>query len=120
MTYVLVKQDIKVVCTLSFTFKGNCGMNLKVLLEWMNMQYFFLFYIKIKKIKSIKKNILYFYIYITNSFNKYKKNVTQLVRALKFKLKGRGSNPPSPFLNLKAILAYLKKPAARPVDWLGQ
>ena len=38
-----------------------------------------------------------------------------MVRALKFKLEGRGSNPPSPFLYLKAILAYLKKPAAQPV-----
>ena len=69
---------------------------------------------KTTKIKSIKKNILYFYIYITNSFNKHKRNVAQLVRALKFKLEGV-QIPPSPFLYLKAILAYLKKPAARPV-----
>ena len=41
-----------------------------------------------------KNNILYFYIYISNSFNKHKRNVTQLVIALKFKLEGRGSNPP--------------------------
>ena len=39
----------------------------------------------------LKNNILYFYIYITNSFNKHKRNVAQLVRALKFKLEGRGS-----------------------------
>ena len=39
-------------------------------------------------------NILYFYIYITNSINKHKKNVVWLVRSLKFKHEERGSNPP--------------------------
>ena len=64
----------------------------------------------------LKNNILYFYIYITNSFNKYKRNVAQLVRALKFMLEGRVRILLSSFLYLKAILAYLKKPAARPAQ----
>ena len=38
----LSTSDIKLVSTLSFTFEGNCGTNLKVLLECMNRQYFFL------------------------------------------------------------------------------
>ena len=41
-----------------------------------------------------KNNILYFYIYITNSINKHKRNVVQLVRTLKFKHEGRGWNLP--------------------------
>ena len=32
----LLTGDIKLVCTLSFTFEGNCGTNLKALLECMN------------------------------------------------------------------------------------
>ena len=41
-----------------------------------------------------KNNILYLYIYITNLIIKHKRNVAQLVRALKFKHERRGSNPP--------------------------
>ena len=37
----LLTDNIKSVCTLSFTFEGNCGTNLKALLECMNKQYFF-------------------------------------------------------------------------------
>ena len=48
----LLTGDIKLVCTLSFTFEGNCGANLKALLECMNRQYFFPIYAKIKKKKS--------------------------------------------------------------------
>ena len=43
---------IKMMCILSFTFEGNCGTNLKVLLKYMNRQYFFSSYIKIKKVKA--------------------------------------------------------------------
>ena len=32
----LLTCGIKLVCTLSFTFEGNCGTNLKALLECMN------------------------------------------------------------------------------------
>ena len=39
--------SIKLICTLSFTFKGNREMNLKVLLKCTNKQYFFSFYTKI-------------------------------------------------------------------------
>ena len=46
--YLLI-SGIKLMCTLSFTFEGNCGINLKALLECMNKQYFFSFYTKIKK-----------------------------------------------------------------------
>ena len=42
---------VKLVCTLSFTFEGNCETNLKALLECMNRQYFPPFYTKIKKEK---------------------------------------------------------------------
>ena len=45
----LLTGGIKLVCILSFTFKGNCETNLKALLEFMNKQYFFSFYTKIKK-----------------------------------------------------------------------
>ena len=45
----LLTCGIKLVCTLLFTFEGNCGTNLKALLECMNKQYFFSFYTKIKK-----------------------------------------------------------------------
>ena len=48
----LLTGGIKLVCTLSFTFEGNCGTNLKALLECMNRQYFSPFYTKIKKEKS--------------------------------------------------------------------
>ena len=44
----LLTGDIKLVCTLSFTFEGNCGTNLKVLLECMNRQYFPHFTLKLK------------------------------------------------------------------------
>ena len=44
--------------------------------------------------KLLKNNILYIYIYITNSINKHKRNVVQLVRTLKFKHEGRGWNLP--------------------------
>ena len=37
----LLTGDIKLVCTLSFTFEGNCETNLKTLLECMNRQFFF-------------------------------------------------------------------------------
>ena len=49
--YLLI-GGIKLVCILSFTFEGNCGINLKALLKCMNKQYFFPFYTKIKKKKS--------------------------------------------------------------------
>ena len=57
---------------------------------------------------------IYFYIYITNSINKHKKNEIQLVRILKFKHEGRGSNPLLSLLLVffKVILAYFKKPAS--------
>ena len=48
----LLTGGIKLVFTLSFTFKGNCRTNLKALLECMNRQYFFPFYTKIKKQKE--------------------------------------------------------------------
>ena len=51
---------IKLVCTLSFTFEGNCGTNLKALLECMNRQYFFPFYTKIKKEKVKFQNLIFF------------------------------------------------------------
>ena len=57
----LLTSDIKLVCTLSFTFEGNCGTNLKALLECMNRQYFFPFYTKIKK-KKVKFQILIFFV----------------------------------------------------------
>ena len=47
-------------CTLSFTFEGNCGTNLKALLECMNRQYFFPFYTKIKKKKVKFQNLIFF------------------------------------------------------------
>ena len=57
----LLTGDIKLVCTLSFTFKGNCGTNLKALLECMNRQFFFFsFYIKIKKKKVKFQNLIFF------------------------------------------------------------
>ena len=37
----LLTCGIKLVCTLFFTFEGNCETNLKALLECMNKQYFF-------------------------------------------------------------------------------
>ena len=43
---------IKVMCVLSFTFKSNYETNLKALLKYMNRQYFFSSYIKIKKVKA--------------------------------------------------------------------
>ena len=57
MTHVL---NIKLMCTLSFTFEGNCGTNLKALLEYMNRQYFFPFYTKIKKKKVKFQNLIFF------------------------------------------------------------
>ena len=56
----LLTSDIKLVCTLSFTFEGNCGTNLKALLECMNRQYFFPFYTKIKKKKAKFQNLIFF------------------------------------------------------------
>ena len=56
-----------------------------------------------------KNNILYFYIYTTNSFNKHKRNVAQLVRALKFMLEGRGSNPPLFLALFKSHFGLFKK-----------
>ena len=53
----LLTCGIKLVCILSFTFEGNCGINLKALLECMNRQCFFLFYTKIEK-KKVKFQIL--------------------------------------------------------------
>ena len=48
----LLTGDIKLVCTLSFTFEGNCKTNLKALLECMNKQYFFSHFIpKLKRNK---------------------------------------------------------------------
>ena len=35
--YLLI-DSIKLMCSLSFTFEGNCGTNLKALLECMNRQ----------------------------------------------------------------------------------
>ena len=61
-----------------------------------------------------KNNILYFYIYITNSFNKHKRNVAQLVRALEFKLEGRGSNP---LLFLPLFKSHFGLFTARPARW---
>ena len=58
--YLLI-NGIKLMCTLSFTFEGNCEINLKALLECMNKQYFFPFYTKIKK-KKVKFQILIFFI----------------------------------------------------------
>ena len=52
--------DIKLVYTLSFTFKDNCGTNLKALLECMNRKYFFPFYTKIKKKKVKFQNLIFF------------------------------------------------------------
>ena len=66
----------------------------------------------------LKNNILYFYIYIINSFKKHKKNVAQLVRALKFKLERRGSNPPL-FLPLFKSHFGLFKKARGPARWPG-
>ena len=56
----LLTCGIKLVCTLSFTFEGNCGTNLKTLLEYMNRQYFFPFYTKIKKKKVKFQNLIFF------------------------------------------------------------
>ena len=59
----LLTGDIKLVCTLSFTFKSNCGINLKTLLECMNRQYFFPFYTKIKKKKmKVSKSHFFFFL----------------------------------------------------------
>ena len=40
--------------------EGNCGTNLKALLECMNRQYFFPFYTKIKKKKVKFQNLVFF------------------------------------------------------------
>ena len=56
----LLTHDIKLMYTLSFTFEGNCEINLKALLERMNGQYFFLFYTKIKKKKVKFQNLKFF------------------------------------------------------------
>ena len=57
----LLTCRIKLMCTLSFTFKGNCRTNLKALLECMNRQYFFFpFYTKIKKKKVKFQNLIFF------------------------------------------------------------
>ena len=57
----LLTDNIKLVCTFSFTFEGNCGTNLKALLECMNKQYFFFpFYTKIKKKKVKFQNLIFF------------------------------------------------------------
>ena len=53
------KGDISI-CTLSFTFEGNCGINLKALLKCMNRQYFFSFKTKIKNEKVKFKNLIFF------------------------------------------------------------
>ena len=58
--YLLTTSSIKLVCTLSFTFEGNCETNLKALLECMNRQYFFPFYTKIKKKKVKFQNLIFF------------------------------------------------------------
>ena len=58
----LLTDNIKFVCTLSFTFEGNYGTNLKTLLECMNKQYFFSFYTKIKKKKVKFQNLIFFVI----------------------------------------------------------
>ena len=75
---------------------------------------------KTTKIKSIKKNILYFYIYIINSFNKHKRNVVQLVRALKFNLEGRGSNPPLSLPLFKSYFGLFKKPVGLARGLIGR
>ena len=56
----LLTCGIKLVCTLSFIFEGNCGTNWKALLECMNRQYFFPFDIKIKKKKVKFQNLIFF------------------------------------------------------------
>ena len=56
--YLLI--GIKLMCTLSFTFEGNCGTNLKALLKCMNRQYFFSFKTKIKTEKVKFKNLIFF------------------------------------------------------------
>ena len=56
----LLTDDIKLMYTLSFTFEGNCEINLKALLERMNEQYFFPFYTKIKKKKVKFQNLKFF------------------------------------------------------------
>ena len=56
----LLTCGIKLVCTLSFTFEDNCGTNLKALLEYMNRQYFFPFYTKIKRKKVKFQNLIFF------------------------------------------------------------
>ena len=57
--YLLI-GSIKLMCTLLFTFKDNCGTNLKALLKCMNRQYFFPFYTKIKKKKVKFQNLIFF------------------------------------------------------------
>ena len=58
----LSTSDIKLVSTLSFTFEGNCGTNLKVLLEYMNRQYFFFFLHQNWKRKSkVLKSFFFFF-----------------------------------------------------------
>ena len=57
----LLRDGIKLMCILSFTFEGNCRTNLKALLECMDKQYFFPFYTKIKK-KKVKFQILIFFV----------------------------------------------------------
>ena len=58
----LLTCGIKLMYTLSFTFEGNYGTNLKALLECMNKQYFFPFYTKIKKKKVKLQNLIFFVI----------------------------------------------------------
>ena len=51
---------IKLMCTLFFTFEGNCGTNLKIILECIDRQYFFSFYNKIKKEQIKFQNLIFF------------------------------------------------------------
>ena len=58
----LLTYNIKLMCTLSFTFEDNCGTNLKALLECMNKQYYFPFTPKLKRKKVKFQNLIFFVI----------------------------------------------------------